>query len=70
MARVQVQTQEMIELAETLAHSELPGFEQSTVTLPEKCVTNLERSIYCKIALAQIEHTINNVNDCYLCEIG
>ena len=38
--------------------------------LPEKCVTNLGRSIYCKIALSQIKHTINNVGDCYLCEIG
>ena len=63
MARVKVQTQEMFELAETLAHSELPGLEQSTVTLPEKCVTNLGRSIYCKIALAQIEHTIKHVGD-------
>jgi len=27
MARVKVQTQEMFELAETLAHSELPGLE-------------------------------------------
>ena len=49
------------------SESTLKG-KQSTVTLPEKCVTNLGRSIYCKIALAQIKHTINNVGDCYLCE--